>query len=74
VHKSQGLILKKAIVDLRDREFTAGLIFVAVSRVRTLEDLLIKPFSFERLQRIKDCKRLQKRKDEEKRLISLIRN
>jgi len=74
VHKSQGLTLKKAIVDLRDREFTAGLTFVAVSRVRTLEDLLIKPFSFERLQQIKVCKRLQERKDEEKWLIFLIRN
>ena len=74
VYKSQGLTLKKAIVDLGDREFTVGLTFVAVSRVCILEDLLIKPFSFERLQQIKDCKRLQERKDEEKRLISLIRN
>ncbi len=49
VHKSQGLTLKKAIVDLRDREFTANLTFVAVSRVCTFKDLLIKPFSFERL-------------------------
>ncbi len=72
VHKSQGLTLKKAIIDLGDKEFTAGLTFVAVSRVRALEDLLFKPFNFERLQRIKNCKRLQERLDEEKRLVSMI--
>ncbi|CAB4431125.1 unnamed protein product [Rhizophagus irregularis] len=72
VHKSQGLTLNKAIIDLGDKEFTAGLSFVAVSRVRALEDLLFKPFSFERLQRIKDGKRLLERVDEEKCLVSMI--
>jgi ATP-dependent exoDNAse (exonuclease V) alpha subunit len=71
VHKSQGLTLGKAIIDLGDKEFTAGLSFVAVSRVRTLKDLLFKPFNFERLQRIKSCTRLQERLDEEKRLVSM---
>ena len=42
VHKSQGLTLRKAIIDLGEKEFTAGLSFVAVSRVRELEDLLFK--------------------------------
>ncbi|CAG8832125.1 2619_t:CDS:2, partial [Cetraspora pellucida] len=53
--------------DLGGKEFAAGLSFVATSRVRTLKDLLFKPFSFERLQRIKECKRLQERKKEEER-------
>ncbi|PKY33362.1 hypothetical protein RhiirB3_296985, partial [Rhizophagus irregularis] len=51
VHKSQGLTLQKAIIDLGDKEFIAGLSFVAISRVRTLKDILFKPFNFERLQR-----------------------
>ena len=72
VHKSQGLTLRKAVIDLGENEFTAGLSFVAVSRVRALEDLLFKPFNFERIQRIKDCTRLQERLDEEKRLVSMI--
>ena len=72
VHKSQGLMLQKAIIDLRVREFAAGLSFVAVFRVRTLEDIIFKPFNFERLQRIKESKRLQERLDEENRLISMI--
>ncbi len=49
VHKSQGLTLPKAIVDFGEREYAAGLSFVAVSRVRALNDLLFWPFSFERL-------------------------
>ncbi len=72
VHKSQGLTLLKAIVDFGKREYAVGLSFVAVSRVRALNDLLFRPFSFERLQRIKKSKRLQDRKDEEKRLAFLI--
>lgn len=71
VHKSQGLTLPKAKINLGNREFAAGLSFVAISRVRALEDLLFQPFSFERLQRIKNCKRLQERKQEEKRLVSM---
>jgi ATP-dependent exoDNAse (exonuclease V) alpha subunit len=72
VHKSQGLTLQKAVVDLGDKEFTAGLSFVAVSRVRALGDIVFKPFNFERLLRIKDCKRLRERKDEEERLVAMI--
>src|SRR6266540_1518088 len=74
VHKSQGLTLQNAVIDLGNKEFTAGLSFVAVSRVRSIKDLLFKPFNFERLQQIKDCKRLGERKDEEERLVFLIRN
>jgi hypothetical protein len=72
VHKSQGLTLQKAIIDIGDKEFTAGLTFVAVSRVRALKDLVFKPFNFERLQRIKSSKRLQERLNEEKRLVSMV--
>jgi len=74
VHKSQGLTLPKARVDLEKKEFAAGLSFVAVSQVRTLADILFRPFSFERLERIKLCKRLQERREEERRLILMSKN
>ena len=74
MHKSQELTLEKAVIDLGSKEFTAGLSFVAVSQVYSIEDLLFKPFNFERLQQIKDCKRLGKKKDEEERLVFLIRS
>jgi ATP-dependent DNA helicase PIF1 len=73
-HKSQGLTIKRATVGLGKKEFAAGLSFVAISRVRSLEDLLFRSFSYERLERIKNCKRLQERKEEEIRLLSMSYN
>jgi len=72
VHKSQGLTLKRAIIDLGEKEYAAGLSFVAISRVCTLENVIFRPFTFERLQRVKKCKRLQERMSEEERLISMV--
>ena len=72
MHKSQGLTLEKAVIDLGNKEFAAGLSFVAISRVRALENILFSPFSLERLLHVKTCKRLHERITEEKRLISLI--
>jgi ATP-dependent exoDNAse (exonuclease V) alpha subunit len=71
VHKSQGLTLAKAKIDLGNKEFAAGLSFVAVSRVRSLNDIYFKQFTFERLQRIQTCRRLHERKAEEERLLSM---
>ena len=39
IHKSQGLTLEKAVVELGDKDFSAGLTFVAISRVKTLKGL-----------------------------------
>ena len=74
VHKSQGLTLEKANIDIGSKEFAAGLSFVAISRVRSLGDIIFQPFSFERLQRIKKCSRLRERKVEEERLATLSQN
>jgi len=53
VHKAQGLTLDKAIVDIGNREAAAGLTYVALSRVRGIEDLLLmKPFDYPRLEMI----------------------
>ena len=72
VHKSQGLTLEKAKVDIRDKEFAAELTFVALSRVRSLSNICFKQFTFDRLERIKHGRRLQERKAEEERLRSMI--
>lgn len=41
IHKSQGLTLDLAIVDIGPKESAAGMSYVALSRVRRLEDLMI---------------------------------
>jgi len=41
-HKSQGLTLPKANIGLGKREFAAGLSFVTISCVRSLDDILFK--------------------------------
>jgi ATP-dependent exoDNAse (exonuclease V) alpha subunit len=49
VHKSQGLTLSKAVLNLNQREHCLGLSYVAVSRVKTLARVLFEvPFDYER--------------------------
>ncbi|CAG8666979.1 16356_t:CDS:2 [Cetraspora pellucida] len=45
IHKSQGLTLQHAIINLGNKEFATGLTFVGISRVHALTDLLFK-FNF----------------------------
>jgi ATP-dependent DNA helicase PIF1 len=53
VHKSQGLTLSKAVLNLNQREHCLGLSYVAVSRVKTLDGVLFEvPFHFERFTSI----------------------
>ena len=39
MHKSQGLTLEDAVIELGHADFSAGLSFVAISRVKTLNGL-----------------------------------
>ena len=71
IHKSQGLTLQKATVDLGKQESVPGLAYVALSRVRQLQDLAVVPMSFERLTAVKRHKSFLYRIDEEKRLAQL---
>ena len=48
IHKSQGLTLDKAYCDLSDI-FSAGQIYVALSRVRNIEDLYIKAININKI-------------------------
>lgn len=50
VHKSQGVTLSKVVCDLADREFAAGLAYVAVSRASTIKGLMFaSPFDRSRV-------------------------
>lgn len=68
IHKSQGLTLEKATVDIGTTEKVCGLAYVALSRLRKLESVLVKPFSFERLKSVKQSKLYEMRMAEQKRI------
>ena len=53
IHKTQGLTLDKVVIDIGKKEFSAGLTFVAYSRVRHLSDLAFaRAFDYQRLSNL----------------------
>lgn len=68
IHKSQGLTLSKAWINIGKSEKTPGISYVAISRVKTLSSLIIEPMTFERLTSVKSSATLQYRLQEECRL------
>jgi len=54
VHKSQGSTINRAEVDVSEA-FTAGQVYVALSRVRDLESLSVKPFNVSRIMVNEEC-------------------
>ena len=68
IHKSQGLTINKAWIDLGPIEKVPGITYVALSRVRLLSSCVIEPMTLERLQSIGKLKNLKYRLEEEKRL------
>lgn len=72
IHRSQGITLDKAVIDLGNTEFALGMTYVALSRVRSIQGLFLEPFSFERLKKINDKKGLTEKRLELQRLEALI--
>jgi ATP-dependent exoDNAse (exonuclease V) alpha subunit len=70
IHKSQGLTLEKAVIELGRADFSAGLSFVAISRVKTLKGLTFRTrFPHTRLQKPKETDSMKMlREDNERRL------
>jgi ATP-dependent DNA helicase PIF1 len=49
VHKSQGLTLKQVVLNLEQKDYTPGLLYVAISRVKRLSSIMFKtPFDLSR--------------------------
>ena len=71
IHKSQGLTLSKAWIDIGRSERTAGISYVGISRVRALSSCILEPMTFERLTTIRKSVNLKFRLEEEKRLDKL---
>ena len=54
VHKSQGLTLDKAVIELGEVDFTPGLSFVAMSWVKKISGLMFRtPFLINSLQKLR---------------------
>ena len=71
IHKSQGMTLSRAWVDIGKSETTIGMSYVALSRVKTLSSLVIEPVTFERLNKIKLAAAFQYRTKEQERLKTI---
>lgn len=64
IHKSQGLTLDKIVVDIGAQERAIGLSYVALSRVRTVDDLAIfNPYTLERSTAINDSRQMSQRRN-----------
>lgn len=68
IHKSQGLTLTKAWIEIGKGEKTPGISYVAVCRWRTLASCVIEPMTFERLESLKKSVGVQYKLQEESRL------
>ena len=71
IYKSQGQTIEKAVIDLGDKEMMSGATYVALSRLRHLEDGVIAEFPLDHLKQMKKQKRLKDRLEEEERLRGL---
>ena len=68
-YTAQGLTLDKVVIDIGKKEFSAGLTFVACSRVRRLSDIMFDPpFAYQRVTSLSKSMRLTERKVEDARL------
>ena len=66
IHKSQGLTLNGAVVDIGDLEYAVGLTYASASRVKSLSGIAWDPVpTFARLQSYSTRARLQERRRHE---------
>jgi ATP-dependent DNA helicase PIF1 len=73
IHKSQGLTLKEAVVDVGPKETHLGISYVGCSRVKSFEGLAFnRSFTWDRMDRINKSKALVDVKNELTRLAALV--
>jgi ATP-dependent exoDNAse (exonuclease V) alpha subunit len=73
VHKSQGLTLLQAVMNLNQREHCLGLLYVAVSRVKTLAGLMFKSsFDYDRFTGVNTVASNNRELDHVRRIAQII--
>ena len=65
IHKSQGLTLNKAVIDIGKKDIATGMTYVALSRLKSIEGLFFKSKCYQRLQKINGSTMLKLRKEAE---------
>ena len=73
IHKCQGLTMRQVWIDTQQGTWAPEMLYVGLSRVRKLSDLIIEPFSFDYVANLKQAKSYQQRLQEEKRLKILYK-
>ena len=71
IHKSQGLTLPKVWIDLGQSERSPGLTYVALSRAKTLQNIIVEPMTYKRLLDISKSSAFKVRQQEELRLNNI---
>jgi hypothetical protein len=61
-----------AVVDIGDKEFAAGMAFVALTRVKLFDHLVVEGFPYDRVANLYKNESLKKRLKEEERLRGLF--
>ena len=77
IHKSQGLTVDKAVLNISKKDFAPGLTYVAISRVKSLRGLLfLEPFPIARLKvrtseltQARESDRLKREKEEARHIV-----
>jgi ATP-dependent exoDNAse (exonuclease V) alpha subunit len=73
VHKSQGLTLDKAVLDLSEKDFVAGLSYVGVSRMKTLNGIMFRTdFEMSRFQGQPSATKRMRNLDRERRALQAV--
>ena len=67
--------MAKVIINLGDKEFSHGLVYTAITRVRRLADLTFSPTpTFDRFKSVFQTARFREQRDEERRKIELSKS
>ena len=72
IYKSQGLTMDRVVVDIGNTEMQSGITYVALTRVRTLDNIVFNPpFNLQRLQKLGKGEIIAKRRALENHLSTL---
>ena len=73
IHKSQGQTIRNVYLDIENKEFSLGLTYVRLSRVKDIDCLKLAGFSFDRLMQLRKGDSFLRKEKEWERLMNLCK-